>query len=296
MTTVARGRVAEEYYLNFPVGEVAAGDIYADLPTFGLLPIPRAPGIVITPACDLAQSKTPTGTYLPIVSIERWLAMADCRRRLLGGFRDLIAETKSDDLATLSDDEVLRRTSDAIEKCKTGKQKARQLQRLVGLQEYLLGVRDNNLERAHNGYHNAMAASAYRAEIEKLIKNAYSDIHFLPPPSAGLDAFAEPSLALLRFPLTVPFEILDRANESALSANAATWRGAISSLDARLASEFPNPPLRCHRLRSTFMADLATRFASLYVRVGSPDLSTEAIDSLSAHVAQSLRSSPEESD
>src|SRR5207249_4320046 len=60
MRKIARNRVADAFYVDFPAGELATGDIYRDLPTFGLLPAPRAPGIVITPACDLAQSKTPT--------------------------------------------------------------------------------------------------------------------------------------------------------------------------------------------------------------------------------------------
>ena len=51
------------------------GDIWDCLPTFGTLPTPFTRAIIITPACDLAQGKTNTITYLPIISLRSYFLL-----------------------------------------------------------------------------------------------------------------------------------------------------------------------------------------------------------------------------
>src|SRR5438105_2178746 len=67
---------ARDYYDRNPSLDHVPGDIWSDLPTFGLLRAPTAHGLVITPACDLANRKVETITYLPILPISAYLTTA----------------------------------------------------------------------------------------------------------------------------------------------------------------------------------------------------------------------------
>jgi hypothetical protein len=58
-----------DYYDFLPPNVHRTGDIWKSLPTFGTLSCRSAPGIVITPSCDLANNKSETITYIPIISI-----------------------------------------------------------------------------------------------------------------------------------------------------------------------------------------------------------------------------------
>src|SRR5438105_13133644 len=65
--------LAGDYYESLPHPGFGAGDLWQDLPTFGLLGRSHAMGIVITPACDLANRKAETITYLPVIPIPDYL-------------------------------------------------------------------------------------------------------------------------------------------------------------------------------------------------------------------------------
>jgi len=61
-----------DYYELDPPLEHAPGDIWSDLPTFGVLPADRTAGLVITPACDLSNRKVETITYLPVITVRQF--------------------------------------------------------------------------------------------------------------------------------------------------------------------------------------------------------------------------------
>ena len=65
----------QDYYDLSPSSGNSQGDIWVDLPTHGLLGPNAVTGIVITPACDLANSKVETITYLPVVPVCRFFSM-----------------------------------------------------------------------------------------------------------------------------------------------------------------------------------------------------------------------------
>lgn len=65
---------ARQYYDTNPSQRHSTGDIWSGLPTHGLLQQPLLSGIVITPACDLAQAKVETITYLPILPVVDWFS------------------------------------------------------------------------------------------------------------------------------------------------------------------------------------------------------------------------------
>lgn len=66
------------FYNTSPTLEHCTGDIWSNLPTFGFLKTSHTPGLIITPACDLANDKVFTLTYLPIIPVDMWL----CTRAL----------------------------------------------------------------------------------------------------------------------------------------------------------------------------------------------------------------------
>lgn len=74
---------AKHYYNSHPSGDHATGDIWANLPSHGLLRETFVPGLVITPACDLAQSKVETITYLPIVEVHEWFGSSSFRAEVM---------------------------------------------------------------------------------------------------------------------------------------------------------------------------------------------------------------------
>jgi hypothetical protein len=65
----------EDFYDFHPDGRFVPGDIWSDLPSFGVLQSHRVRGVVITPSCDLANAKTETVSYLPIVPILSYFAI-----------------------------------------------------------------------------------------------------------------------------------------------------------------------------------------------------------------------------
>src|SRR4051812_20228192 len=60
------------YYDTSPMLGNSPGDIWSGLPTHGLLGTPHVSGIVITPACDLANHKVDTVIYLPVIRVLRY--------------------------------------------------------------------------------------------------------------------------------------------------------------------------------------------------------------------------------
>jgi hypothetical protein len=74
-TNLMRKITAEHYYDFNPGLDNAPGDVWVDLPTHGLLPIKHLPGLVITPACDLAQGKVETISYLPIIPLRAYFCL-----------------------------------------------------------------------------------------------------------------------------------------------------------------------------------------------------------------------------
>ncbi|MBD8548944.1 hypothetical protein [Sphingomonas sp. CFBP 8760] len=66
---------ARSYYDYLPSASHECGDIWANLPSMGLLSAhDTVTGIVVTPACDVSNFKAETLTYLPVISITTYLA------------------------------------------------------------------------------------------------------------------------------------------------------------------------------------------------------------------------------
>lgn len=62
----------KSFYSLYPDGYHATGDIWMRLPSMGLLSREHVSGLIVTPACDLANCKTETVTYVPIVPVSEF--------------------------------------------------------------------------------------------------------------------------------------------------------------------------------------------------------------------------------
>ena len=90
---------ASDYYDLHPDPAHAPGDIWSDLPVHGLLSRARSSALVITPACDLANRKVDSITYLPILPVSEWCAQRpiefEVRRNLSNALSSLSIVTSS---------------------------------------------------------------------------------------------------------------------------------------------------------------------------------------------------------
>ncbi len=69
--------VTDMYYLQLPTGGPTQADVWTNLPTQrGVKDI--CTGIIITPRCDFAHSKSPVVNYLPLVPLQQYLLTSAC--------------------------------------------------------------------------------------------------------------------------------------------------------------------------------------------------------------------------
>jgi hypothetical protein len=122
----------------------------------------------------------------------------------------------------------------------------------------------------------------------RVVTNALrTDLYFLPADGNDIDfsPIETHSLVLFRYPLTIPVSILNSAQELSL----ADWTTAVRSLCAHepmAESCALFRPLKCLRLQNVFLADLLTKYASLYSRLGSPDFTSESVDAISSELGK----------
>jgi hypothetical protein len=122
----------------------------------------------------------------------------------------------------------------------------------------------------------------------RLVTNSHrSDIHFLPADEqpSQWSIIREPSVALFRYPLSVPLDILDLASV----VNEESWSTEV----VRLYALYPcvvalksARPVKILRIRPRFLSDLLTRFTGLYGRIGSPDFSDGTIGRYVAQIGE----------
>ena len=266
------------------------GDIWMDLPTFGILKPELSSALVITPACDLANAKVETITYLPIVPISLWFTSRsfyyETRNTIIGmvqekigSIDDILLKNKmptAEDIDTLI--EILK------ERPATKKNEKDLLQRIEsGLTHLKLISTPETYSCDLTSLELFFGTTSFQKITKRLITNGYSnDLHFLPKDHDPTDwsAIKSHSLVLFRYPITIPIEILDLANDT----SCVEWAPAISKLSKNysIATAFiAKRPLKTLSMTSNFLSDLLTRFVSLYIRVGSPDFTQETISQIS---------------
>jgi len=264
----------------------------------GLLPAHRQiTGIMITPACDVSNFKAETFTYLPVIPVSAYLAtvalLPTVRREVIARY----GSAKIDMPINWPDKGYEPPTDEAL---------VAELARLQSLSLGNLSPNDKaHIERAAAGLRIARVCrsssepkatvSDYEALFGKqwevirkdLVTNAYRpDIHFLPADGQKADGFTlvEHSVALFRYPISAPSEILTAAQ----TVHASGWQKFMHSYRSihTAAVHFEEAkPIKVLSLKASFLPDLLSRFTALYSRIGSPDFSRETVDRYVGEIA-----------
>ena len=118
------------------------------------------------------------------------------------------------------------------------------------------------------------------ATARRLVTNAHrTDVHFLPADELPdrWSTTTEPSVALFRFPFSLPIDVVDLAQ----TVSESSWTDEVRRLQPMypcVTALLCARPLKVLRVRPRFLSDLLTRFTALYGRLGSPDFHGERID------------------
>jgi hypothetical protein len=288
---------ASDYYEFFPPSEHRVGDIWSDLPTFGMLGIEHVTGIVITPACDLQNCKVETITYLPIVSVRQVFS--------LRGFSPTVVKTINGLAQTLGIDGLddgdgpfsVREATQLDAFVERIKKRARSPKmgekEKVAVKRALTGI--SLLRRGHEApvrqlsgteLETFFGSSQFAQIVQRFVTNSQrADMHFLPSDSqrAEWSAIPEPSLALFRYVFSAPIEIFDCAQD----VSRADWSHEtrrMSSTTIGALSFAARRPMKRQTMRPRFAADLLTRYVAMHVRLGAPDFTDASIDAYVADV------------
>ncbi|WP_139341804.1 hypothetical protein [Roseomonas mucosa] len=281
---------ARSYYDTFPNPAHRCGDIWRNLPTFGLFPVPSCSGIVITPACDLSWQKSNTMTYLPIIPMRAYFSLDAALPLVVEKVNDAIKSLLLPNIPKwetdtyvppqeyeleIADDELNRilLSQTAGNKIKDTTKRA-----LAGI-KIIRGIRKHSELEVEATDLFALFGSEWRKIKERIIRNNFSPgIHFLPndtqdDPFSGVNTH---SIALFRYPITVPIRILNIAQET----NPRDWDKRLQELHIPPALQLSfsqTYPIKLISLRNAFLSDLLTRFSALYNRIGSPDFSNSTV-------------------
>jgi hypothetical protein len=274
---------ANEYYEHVPPITHQPGDIWNGLPTFGVLPQAHTAAIVITPSCDFAQQKVETVTYLPVVSVREYLSSRSRLELVVdavdgqlqaagmpGGTKKPGALVPA--LTDLREFELLLRERAASPM--TGKKEIAACDRASAGIRVLLGQLSgtSGTERTAD-LKLLLGEKVFARTLERIVRNSDADTHFLPPDEQhpAFSLVREPSVALFRYPQSLPVDILNLA--ATVSENA--WIHSISEMRDQYpcVAAFKTRPMKHLRLQPRFLADLLSRFVRLYIRLGSPDFS-----------------------
>lgn len=278
----------KDYYDNFPDGLHSTGDIWCDLPAFGLFDLKAIRGIVITPACDLAQRKCETVTYLPILSVEEYMALPAFYIETWKAISEVLCKVRQQD-AVVSPGRyelpILSEVADAVAAAKQAKSQAVHIERL---EEYLRYAkqREEKGRTTVQQIEKIITKKEVGKLLESVVRNAYRpDVHFLPTDGQPFESSAVPqnSLVLFRYPMTVPIEALDAAqccDESswmAIRDKAVSWE---------IRSHMVAWPIKLGRLKDDFLSDLLSRYVAMYIRLGSRDFTEETVEYYVAQIQE----------
>ena len=284
---------ASDYYEFFPRPEHQVGDIWADLPTFGMFGIKHVTGIIITPACDLQNCKTDTITYLPIVSVRQAFVLRGffpAVIKAINGQAQVLGIDGLDDsdvpfipMEAPHIDALVARVIEKVEKGRDGKvsekEKAAAERVMAGVSVLRKGYGLSVTAASGTELRILFGAPNFDAIVERLVMNSFrTDMHFLPSDSQRPEwsAIPEPSVALFRYVFSAPIEIFDCAQDL----SRAEWEHEVmrmSSCIAGAASFGARRPMKRQTLKPRFAADLLTRYVAMHVRLGAPDFTDASI-------------------
>jgi hypothetical protein len=267
--------------LNFqldPPKSHYTGDLWAQVSFGGLDLGALVGGIVITPACDLANRKADTLTFLPVIPISSYLGRVCGLRLLSAHLRGLLSEIEIGvwNAAELTPSiEWYEMAESALQRQRSApnlKQK-----RLALLDQIDAGIQSLRLidqeRQAPTPLLRRTYGKAWPELLADIVHNRPSkpDTYFISPRHEQTAILSEPSVALLRYPMSISVAVFDAAADPSLR----DWNSAVERLSARIPGivGFRDVrPTKLGRVGKVVMADLLSKFASLFIRVGVPTL------------------------
>lgn len=282
-----------DFYEQLPTADHRTGDIWRDLPTFGLLRRDTASGIVITPACDLANDKCETITYLPIVPIDEFLLSPNFRYECwqeissvlnkLPLYKAVLPPTRYE---LIPEEEYAKLTDTELDS--NGKKlSASDVCRIAAYANYLNHAR--GLSGNGCDIKDFFKEERLQSHIARLITNALKvDVHFLPADGlpAQYSAIPNHSVVLFRHTLTVPLAALSLA-QGTLEKQWVEVSKAKSE-DIPSLRHIKTWPIKLATLRGEFLSDLLSRYINLYIRLGSSDFSPDHVQAMAGEIGVRL--------
>lgn len=280
---------ANAYYETLPIADHRTGDIWSGLPTFGNLGRRNASGLVITPACDLANRKCETITYLPIISADDYLGSPafrfECWQEITALLSRLpnFSNIRQPSRYELIDEAELRNLID-VKRDNNGKiLQEPELARLTAYLDYVQAAKEQKATASH--LRKFLKAEKMAGYLEKLVTNALkNDIHFLPRDGKPHSYSAVPShsVVLFRYPMTVPIRILDVAQ----NLSEGEWGQYLDKEKEKdvVLGGFSDWPIKLTTLRNEFLSDLLSRYINMYIRLGSSDFSDQSVKDMSSQI------------
>ena len=260
--------VTDMYYLQLPTGGPTQADVWTNLPTQRGVE-DTCTGIIITPRCDFAHSKSPVVNYLPLVPLRQYLLTSACFSLIEQAITDTREFLKSKSsrlgIAHLFDlnlplEEIVShlRSSNTSSSERSEKQYSNSLREFNdGWQRYvtLIGIASKDELKIEE-----MKPFVKNKQFERLqrdiILNNSSDSFFIP---ACRGLIEDPSVVLLRHMYTCDINFLD------------------GHIRPKLGNKSPE---RLLRLSSPFIELLMAKLASLFTRVGTRDLPPAVVEGL----------------
>jgi len=267
------------------------GDIWKDLPTMGLLKQQRCSGLIVTPGCDLANAKVETITYLPVISIKNFLSSRSFYYEVRSQFNNLVKERVpnindyllKNKLPNLEDLIVLEEI--ISEACSNEKASFfEKIKHGIVVMKIICDPEEKAVSLDNYKYY--FGERVFKNICIGIIRNSYSnDLHFLPKDQYEVEwsSVYEHSVVLFRYPITIPIEVLDLANNTEL----VNWDGGVRAIASMypVANQFIGVrPLKSISLNIEFLSDLLTRFCGLYMRIGSPDFTHNTIHEIANEI------------
>ncbi|HEY4219150.1 MAG TPA: hypothetical protein VGM67_18535 [Gemmatimonadaceae bacterium] len=284
-----------DYYDFLPGTSHAAGDVWVDLPSFGIVPPPFLPGLVITPACDLANRKVESVTFLPIIPLRRYLTsnsmIAELKLSTAGqlsaaGAGQLIEFPDKLERVSLLDIEAAQSLLSSHGRGQLSVKQREALGRahsgLQSLADICSGV---STEATFEAVKKTIGGKGFPDIIRRIVTNSYRlDLHFLPRDGQRREwsGIHENSVVLFRYPISLPFELLELAQERGVE----QWERTVESVKNvyPCAPSMHVRPMKRLSLRPRFSSDLLTRFTNMFGRLGSPDFTADAVERIVSEV------------
>ncbi|WJM85659.1 hypothetical protein QUF31_00545 [Dickeya chrysanthemi] len=271
-----------DYYKELPSIYHETGDIWMNIPCFGLNKNRFTRAIVITPSCDLSQSKSETITVLPIITLSDYIYSKCFFYEIWQEVHQILSEAGicminryknpcPDDVRT------------AIEIFQSEKAKEKSIVKLNEYCKYIMYCENNDSEKPD--LKKIFSEKNLNNKLSSIMTNAYrSDIHFLPHDGNNYNGniLDDHSLVLFRYSFSFPVDVLDLASYGSED----TWLSDIKSLEEKypLASLFEKYPINVSTLKDDFLSDLLSRYLSMYMRLGSRDFTKETLSNFLTHI------------